>query len=64
MLYSYNLGSYWIHSLNNYWLHEVVTWEIVNVNLGSVEVGFLGVTISHVTHSCSQYMYFEWTFRT
>ena len=30
-----------------------------NVNLGfaSVEIGFLGVTISHVTLSCSQYFF-------
>ena len=41
----------------------MVTWEIVplktNVNLdfASVEFGFLGVTISHVTLSCSQYLY-------
>ena len=30
-----------------------------NVKLGfaSVDIGFLGVTISHVTLSCSQYLY-------
>ena len=47
-----------------YWLHQRVTWEIVtpwrpcNVDRGEAEVdiGFLGVTISHVTLSCSQYL--------
>ena len=41
-----------------------VTWEIVtprkmNINLGfaSVDIGFLGVTLSNVTLSCSQYLY-------
>ena len=31
----------------------------INVNLGfaSVDIGLLGVTISHVTLSCSQYLY-------
>ena len=49
---------------NKYWLHERVTWEIVtpektNVKLFfvSVNIGFLRVTISHVTLSCSQYLY-------
>ena len=30
-----------------------------NINLGfaSVDIGFLGVTISHVTLSCRQYLY-------
>ena len=44
---------------------KVVTWEIVtprkmNINLGfaSVDIGFLGVTISNVTLSCSQYLYY------
>ena len=48
--------------LYNYWLHERVTWEIVtgaektNVDRGEAEIdiGFRGVTISHVTLSCSQ----------
>ena len=45
-------------------MHERVTWEIVtprktNVNLvfDSVDIGYLGVTISHVSLSCSQYLY-------
>ena len=57
----YNSAEY-----SDYWLHERVTWEIVtprkrnfNVNLSfaSVDIVFLGVTISHVTLSCSQYLY-------
>ena len=33
--------------------------EKTNVNLvfASFDIGFLGVTISHVTLSCSQYLY-------
>ena len=42
--------------LYKYWLHERVTWEIVTRKQGEAEVdiGFRGVTISHVTISCSQ----------
>ena len=28
-----------------------------NVDLASIDIGFLDVTISHVTLSCSQYLY-------
>ena len=29
----------------------------VNLDFSSVDIGFLGVTISHVTFSCSQHLY-------
>ena len=43
--------------LNEYWLHERVTWKIVTPRKrgkASVDSGFLGVTISHVTLWCNQ----------
>ena len=29
----------------------------VNLSFASVDIGFLGMTISHITRSCSQYLY-------
>ena len=35
-------------------MKELSTWDPC---LASVDIGFLGVTISHVTLSCNQYLY-------
>ena len=52
--YVYTILTDWV--LYKYWLHERVTWEKSNVDRGKAEVdiGFWGLTISHVTLSCSQ----------
>ena len=48
-------------TLYKYWLPERVTWEIVTPRkpMSTVDIGFRGVTISHVTLSGSQFLLYH-----